>query len=73
MEEAFLDNDVDFQTAAEMINLDKSLLKAAVTNQYMFPTVIQSKLFEIFPDRKHLIIKSKSRSGKTSGSMLLSA
>ena len=73
MEETFLDNDIDFQTSAEMLSLDNSLLKAAMQMKLMYPSLVQSKLFEIFPDREHIVIKSKSRSGKSTGSIFLLA
>lgn len=71
MEESFLDTTADMQTALTNIEADASLLKAAVKLRYKYPTLVQSKLFELSQDKKHIVIKSKARSGKTSGALLV--
>lgn len=71
MEDSYLDTTVDMQAALTGIEADQSILKAAIKLKYKHPTLVQSKLFELSQEKNHMIIKSKSRSGKTSGSLLV--
>jgi len=71
MEESFLDTTSDIQATMENMGLDQTLLKAAMKMKFMYPTLVQSKLFDLAQERKHIIIKSKARSGKSSGALFV--
>ena len=71
MDDSFLDTTLDMQATLAKANADPSVLKAAIKLKYKYPTLVQSKLFELSEEKKHIIVKSKARSGKTSGSLLL--
>jgi len=71
MQESFLDTSVDMQAALTNIEADAVLLKAAVHLKYKNPTLIQSKLFELSQEKKHIVLKSKASSGKTSGTLMV--
>ena len=71
MQESFFDTGKDMQTALTQIGADSSILKAAIKLKYKYPTLVQSKLMELSQEKNHIVIKSKARSGKTSGVLLL--
>lgn len=71
MQESFLDTTVDMQAALTNIEADPAILKAAIKLKYKNPTLIQSKLLELSQQKKHIVIKSKASSGKTSGTLLV--
>jgi ATP-dependent RNA helicase DDX56/DBP9 len=71
MENSFLETSSDMQAALTNLAADSSVMKAAIKLKYKYPTLVQNKLFELSQERNHIVIKSKARSGKTSGALLL--